>query len=271
MLFFFNLFGRGLQEKKVIEHHKKQICVTDLQYTVEHAVSDGVKFDRRLAHAVSIRANAAKKKALKLKDKKISEQDQEHSDSANQDPQASFEKLLDSFKFLDCTKGWLVAVRPCGMVVNLRMLQEQHEGATQAALILADILQAGYDEVEYLVYDRACELSKHVRLRSDRIGSLLKSKLDGKMVLDAFHAKHKHDTCVLHIEGSQEINPLCEYHPGLPQFKDILDSNTEQQELASKWLNRFIGLMRHMKPVIAEFLMWEIANENNKRLQKRLL
>lgn len=39
-VFFFNLFGRGLQEKKVIEHHKKQICVTDLQYTVEHDIAN---------------------------------------------------------------------------------------------------------------------------------------------------------------------------------------------------------------------------------------
>ncbi|KAH7618447.1 hypothetical protein NADE_000639 [Nannochloris sp. 'desiccata'] len=81
---------------------------------------------------------------------------------------------------------------------------------------------------------------------------------------------HNHSSCTLYTKGTRTISEHCHNHLGLPKFDVLRKSNTESQELASKWMNRFNVLTRSMTPIKAEFLLWDIANTYNEWLQIQL-
>ena len=130
-----------------------------------------------------------------------------------------------------------------------------------------DLLQ----HVKYVGYDSTCKVVPFLERKRRSSLAWVITLLTLKWFVDLFHInKHKESCCRLENvldNGVIELNPECRFHPKLPEFADVNGGNNEIQEITSKWFNRFRNMTRSMGAAKAEFFMWEMATERNKRLK----
>ncbi|KAH7619855.1 hypothetical protein NADE_008134 [Nannochloris sp. 'desiccata'] len=300
--------GGGLLEEAVTKHHgllprqqaslkayqdrsedeRKYLEMLDFKrsYSAADAEKDGVDFDADHIDHIEKELKAFVDKTVKKMDNKR-KRDPNTPQDIVEDPGASgsnaaVDSVPSGFKtqYLDTTKGWMIAVRPCGIILNLLPMYLKHEGILQAVECIWSMLrpQSSLEDmkkhVQFLVYDLGCKLEKHVKDNSSKYPAayVVHEILANKIAVDTFHADpgHNHPSCTLYTKGTRTISEHCHNHLGLPKFDVLRKSNTESQELASKWMNRFNVLTRSMTPIKAEFLLWDIANTYNEWLQIQL-
>ncbi len=139
-------------------------------------------------------------------------------------------------KFYNRTAGLAALVRPCGIVINWTEMFTS-ESLTQMYLFLIFTFGRGKDieHLRYLGFDRACGLEPFLQNLAKKDVMFAKYLLRHvKFLVDRFHVKGHTANCCTPLED----NPLCKYHPGLEQFKEVRDANTECAEQAFKWMNK---------------------------------
>ncbi|KAG7674376.1 hypothetical protein KSW81_000034 [Nannochloris sp. 'desiccata'] len=275
--------SQGSQPQETVIDDKFQF---KRSYSAADAEKDGVDFDADHIDHIEKELKAFVDKTVKKMDNKR-KRDPNTPQDIVEDPGASgsnaaVDSVPSGFKtqYLDTTKGWMIAVRPCGIILNLLPMYLKHEGILQAVECIWSMLrpQSSLEDmkkhVQFLVYDLGCKLEKHVKDNSSKYPAayVVHEILANKIAVDTFHADpgHNHPSCTLYTKGTRTISEHCHNHLGLPKFDVLRKSNTESQELASKWMNRFNVLTRSMTPIKAEFLLWDIANTYNEWLQIQL-
>ena len=170
-------------------------------------------------------------------------------------------------RFYDRTAGVLSLVRPCGVIVNTSEMYTC-ESPTQVYLFLVMTFARGndIDRLHYLGYDRACDLHPFI-CNLETKGAFFARWLNRrvKFLVDHFHvAKHTEPCCM------PPDNPMCKYHPSLPQFSDIQGVNTECAEQSFRWLNKLKHSLKHMKQHRFNFFLYIIINHRNIHVERGL-
>ena len=137
----------------------------------------------------------------------------------------------------------------------------------QAISFLYSIFIALAGAVLWVVYDRGCFLETRLEKKLTPQEAELYSVLKDHIAVDKFHSDPghtKHETCrpPTVVDGKKVDPPRCNHIDG-EKFAAIRGCNTEGQELASKFLNRFRAMTRPMAPRRASFLLYEIATTYN--------
>ncbi|KAG7671717.1 hypothetical protein KSW81_004603 [Nannochloris sp. 'desiccata'] len=194
--------GGGLLEEAVTKHHgllprqqaslkayqdrsedeRKYLEMLDFKrsYSAADAEKDGVDFDADHIDHIEKELKAFVDKTVKKMDNKR-KRDPNTPQDIVEDPGASgsnaaVDSVPSGFKtqYLDTTKGWMIAVRPCGIILNLLPMYLKHEGILQAVECIWSMLrpQSSLEDmkkhVQFLVYDLGCKLEKHVKDNSSK-------------------------------------------------------------------------------------------------------
>ena len=133
--------------------------------------------------------------------------------------------------------GLLAMVKPCMIVCDFAEIPIV-ESPTLVALFTWSVFGTSrqtMQQLRCLRYDAACMLHptiEKMKKRSDipkSFKELFNEERMNLMSIDKLHAKnHVWYKCVLFIDGL--LNPDCQFHPGLPKFKEFYDCQDGQCE-----------------------------------------
>ena len=171
-------------------------------------------------------------------------------------------------RYYNRTAGIAAIVRPCGIVVNFCEMYTC-ESMTQMYLFVA--LTFGHGDhikrLKYLGYDRSCALEPFLQNRLKEGAYFDKFLLKNvKFLVDRFHvAKHTELCCM------PPLNPLCKYHPDLPEFSELTGCNTQSAEQAFRWLNRFKNGLRHMSRYKFNLFLYTMIDTHNRFREENLV
>ena len=170
--------------------------------------------------------------------------------------------------FYKTTAGIMAMIKPCGIVVQT-MDMFTAESLTQAFIFLKKIgfqNNEDYKHISWVGYDRSCELKPFVKKLADsgdEEAKIMMSNWD--FLVDIFHVfKHKKTSCM------PLNNPNCQFHPHLSKFSKIAGVNTESCEQGFRRLNRYKFMLKKMTRNKRKFVLDEINDDYNVRLEKRL-
>ena len=170
--------------------------------------------------------------------------------------------------FFETTAGMLALIRPCGIVVNMTEMFTS-ESATQVFLfILRTFCSDSSDmrRLRYLGYDRVCSFVPFLRNQAKNGSAGAKVLLENvQFLVDIFHvSKHTEAVCM------PPDNPECLYHPHLPKFDEIKDTNTESCEQGFRRLNEYFHLTRKMTVNRRNVLFWFVNEKFNEERENHL-
>ena len=163
----------------------------------------------------------------------------------------------------------LALIRPCGIVVSMTEMYTK-ESCTQVLLFLLRTFCGDVEDLKrlrYLGYDRACGLVPFLRNQAKSGSAGAKVLLENvQFLVDIFHVeKHTERVCM-----PLQNNPECEYHPHLPKFHAIKNTNTESCEQGFKRLNTYGQLTRKMTQYKRNVLFWFVNEKFNENLETEL-
>ena len=163
-------------------------------------------------------------------------------------------------RYYNRTAGIAAIVRPCGIVVNFCEMYT-FESMTQMYLFVALTFGHGVHikRLKYLGYDRSCALEPFLQNRLKEGAYFAKFLLKNvHFLVDRFHvAKHTELCCM------PPLNPLCKYHPDLPEFSELTGCNTQSAEQAFCWLSRFKNGLRHMSRYKFNLFLYTMVDNHN--------
>jgi hypothetical protein len=173
-------------------------------------------------------------------------------------------KVANVDKFYNTTAGTIVAIRPCGIIVgHCEMFRA--ESCSQVGVFLHSLFQEFPDRLNYVGYDRACDLHPMVTRLANRGDDWARFLSERTFFVDIFHAnKHTEPKCVLG-------NPACVYHPKLPKFDHLQSANTEICEQTFVWWNQFRGMVGSMTHTRRHFIMDLSISYRNRNIDKMRL
>ena len=145
------------------------------------------------------------------------------------------------------------------------------ESVIHVALLILSVF--GHDDFarsrkpRFVGYDRACDLDPCIRNMLDR-GALPESCASFfagmEFVVDRFHVTgHKEDCCVITSDN-------CLYHPDLPKFDAIRETNTEICEQTFRWFNLLKANTRVMEMSHFWWFVNTLIDERNQRREEQL-
>lgn len=170
--------------------------------------------------------------------------------------------------FYETTASILAFIRPCGIVVNMTKMFTC-ETLTQVFLFILKTFCGNTDDFErlkYLDYDRASGLVPFLKNQAKGGSAGANLLLEHvKFLVDIFHvSKHTELECM------PQNNPVCRYHPSLPQFEPIQGANTQSGEQGFRRLNMYFNLTRKMTHFKRNVLLWFVNECFNTELEHEL-
>ena len=167
-------------------------------------------------------------------------------------------------KYSERTAGMFYVVRSCGIrLSNFEMFTSESLSMVFTSLIDLFGVSPSENDIKYVVYDRACDLSPYIERLAKEGNSIAENFKFLHYIVDIFHCeKHISPKCVI---GSAE----CKFHPDLPEFSHIRKMNMEICEQTNHILNTYKHITRNMTYAKRLCFFKIIDNDFNERLEMK--